>query len=86
MKRFFVAVALTGTVVGAWAGPKRYIAPYVIAQGQELPRSEFVSYRSLRDAFRDDVDSSQYYIGLNGAWSWRFFASEAEVPTDVLGG
>lgn len=86
MKRFFVAVALIGTVVGAWAGPKRYAAPYVIAQGQELPRSEFVSYRSMRDAFRDEADSSQYYIGLNGAWSCRFFASEAEVPTELLGG
>lgn len=85
MKRCFVAVVLFGAISGVQAGPKKYAAPYVISAGQELPRSVFMSYRSQQDAFRNDFDSSQYYIGLNGEWSCRFFASEAAVPRQLVG-
>lgn len=85
MKPFFVAFALLGTAVAGWAGPKKYAAPYPLSAGQELPRSLFVSFRSQQDAFRNDFDSSQYYIGLNGEWHCRFFASEAEVPDWLTG-
>ena len=86
MKRFFVAVALFSAVSSVGAGPRKYAPPYRLAQGVELPRTEFVSYRSQRDAVRDDCDSSQYYIGLNGAWCCRFFDSEAAVPQELAGG
>lgn len=85
MKRLLAAIALLSMTYGSYAGPKKYAAPYVISENQEFPRSVFVSYRNQRDAFRNDFDSSQYYVGLNGEWSYRLFPSEAAVPRQVSG-
>lgn len=85
MKRLFAAIALLSVTYGSHAGPKKYAAPYAISEGQELPRSVFVSYRNQPDAFRNDFDSSQYYVELNGEWSFKLFASESAVPEQVSG-
>ena len=85
MKRFFVAIALFSAVYGACAGPKKHVAPYAVSGGQELPRTVFVSYRNLQDAILNDFDSSQYYVGLNGEWSFRLFASEEALPEQLAG-
>lgn len=85
MKRLFAVIALFSVAYGSQAGPKGYPAPYILSQGQELPRSVFVSYRSAAHAFRNNFDSSQYFVGLNGEWSFRLFGSMAEVPGEVGG-
>lgn len=85
MKRLFAAIALLSVTYGAYAGSKKYAAPYVISDRQELPRTVFVSYRNPKDAFRNNFDSSQYYVGLNGEWSFRLFSSQNLVPDEVAG-
>ena len=85
MKRLLAAIALLSVAYGSQAGPKKYPAPYVISDRQELPRSVFVSYRNEKDASRNDFDSSQYFVNLNGEWSFRLFSSESAVPRQVAG-
>lgn len=85
MKRLFVAIAFFSVTCASYAGPRAYEVSYVVSDRQELPRSVFVSYRNEKDAFRNDFDSSQYYVGLNGEWSFRLFNSESAVLKQVSG-
>lgn len=62
---------------------KIYPAPFVSSVNREIPRSVFVSYRSTKDAMRNDFDSSQNFVNLNGAWQYKAFKGVGSLPEGI---
>ncbi len=54
--------------------------PQIVAQGKEEPRSHFMSYTN-RDIARDNnYSKSDWYLPLNGIWSFAYFDDYRDAP------
>lgn len=88
MRRILATIALAWTTFALQAQPneKLFPAPYVISENQELPRTQFMSYRNQKDALEDNYEASQNYVSLQGEWYFKQFNSEAALPREITQG
>lgn len=85
MRRILATVALASAAFTLQAQPneKLFPAPYVISENQELPRTQFMSYRNQKDAMEDRYEASQNYVSMQGEWYFKQFGSEASLPREI---
>lgn len=96
MKKILTAVVLIAVTTSVFAqqdywevippklGPKVYPTPFVSSENRELSRSVFVSYRNKEQALKNNFDSSQNFINLNGQWNYKQFANLGAVPVTQI--
>lgn len=80
MKRLFVIIA-SMLSLASYSQLKDWQDPQVVAEGKERARSFFMSYTNRDIARSNDYTASDWYLPLNGKWSFAYHDDYRNAPT-----
>lgn len=64
---------------------RHYENPRLLQENCEPQRSYYIPYDSLEKALAGKREASDYYMGLNGQWQFRYFERDIDVPDEISG-
>ncbi|MBE6757093.1 MAG: DUF4981 domain-containing protein [Ruminococcaceae bacterium] len=60
-----------------------YEDPTFLCENREAPRAYYIPYDSLEKALAGERTASKYYRLLNGAWDFKFYPRDIDIPDEI---